>query len=65
MYAPTGAIVLISGIAVWSRCGIFLFSGNFVFYGITYYRERVCPSLYPFFTNLPFFIPPSEKKIAS
>ena len=35
MYSPIGAIVLISGIAVWSRRRDLSFSGDFVFYCLT------------------------------
>jgi hypothetical protein len=59
--SPLGAIVLISGIAIWSQRRDLSFSGEFVFYCLTNYRERVCPSLCPFLPKTLFLEHPSEK----
>ena len=62
MCSPLGAIVLISGIAIWSQRRDLSFSGDSVFYYLTCYRERPCPSLCPFFPKTPFLEHPSEKR---
>ncbi len=62
MCSPLGAIVLISGIAIWSQRRDLSFSGDSVFYYLTCYRERACPSLCPFFPKTPFLEHPSEKR---